>query len=137
MDEGSGHPVRLELIPMWDLEEHWESVAPLLAKAIAKQTAMTLESVHADVKGAKFHLWHIPGKAAFVTQIQNFPSERICMIVLCGGEGMDEWLRIADETLTRYARSFGCNAMMIVGREGWSRVIPAYEVTDVVMRKAL
>lgn len=137
MDEGSGNPVRLEFIPMWDLDEHWNAVSPLLAKAIAKQSGMTLESVHADVKRGKFHLWSFPGKAALVTEIQQFPAERICMIVLCGGDGLSEWMIEADATLTRYAKAMGCVAMMIVGREGWSRVLPAYEIQDVVMRKSL
>lgn len=136
MVKGRGE-ILMELIPMWDLDIHWERIAPMLSKALAEQTAMTLESVYADVKGGKYHLWHIPGKAAFLTQIQTFPKEKVCMIVLCGGQGMDDWVESADETLERYARSFACNAMMMVGREGWSKVLPAYEVVAVAMRKAL
>lgn len=98
---------------------------------------MSLDSVFQDCKRGKFHLWIIPEKAAFVTEIQQYPQERICMIVLCGGEGMQEWVPDADATLSRYAVSMGCNAMMIVGRRGWSAVAPAYRVQDTVMRKQL
>lgn len=122
---------------MWDLDEHWAKCAPHLAKAIAKQTAMTLDSVQQDVKRGKFHLWLIPGRAALVTEVQQFPAERICMIVLCGGEGMEEWVQIVDAKLTSYARALGCVALMVVGREGWSRAVPAYKATDTVMRKAI
>ena len=129
--------MRLEFIPPWDLEEHWPECAPFLEMALATQSAMSLESVHADIRGGKFLLWKIAGRAALVTQVQTFPLEKICMVVLCGGNHIEDWLQEADETLTRYARHLGCQALMIVGRRGWSRVIPAYHVQDVVMRKAV
>lgn len=137
MAEECGGPVKLEFIPLWDIEEYWPLVSPLLEKALAKQTAMSLRSVHEDVKRGKFLLWHVPGQAAFVTEIQQFPLEKICMIVLCGGDGMEQWLEVADKTLTRHAKALNCTALMIVGRPGWSKVVPAYQVQDVVMRKAL
>ena len=109
----------------------------MLDKALAKQTAMNRESVYQDVKRGKFLLWKIKNKAAFVTEIQQFPLEKICMIVLCGGDDMDEWIEVADETLSRHARALGCSALMIVGRKGWSRAVPQYQIQDVVMRKSL
>jgi hypothetical protein len=129
--------MRLEYVPVWDVEREWETIAPLLSKALAKQTALSIESVKADCVRGRFWLWHVPGRVAFVTEIQNFPLERICMIVLCGGDGLSEWLTDADETLSRHAKHFGCAAMMIVGRPGWHRACAAYEVQDYVMRKAL
>ena len=129
--------MKLEFIPVWDVEERWASVAALLEKALQKQTAMSLESVKQDCLKGKFWLWHVPGQVAFVTEIQQFALERICMIVLCGGEHIDEWLEHCDRTLTRHARHFGCAALMIVGRKGWARVCPEYEIQDYVMRKPL
>ncbi len=129
--------MNLIFIPLWDIDLHWATAAPLLAKPLAKQHAMTLESVREDCRRGKFHLWLIPEQVAFVTEIQQFPAERIAMIVLCGGSGLEEWSTSADETLTRYAQAMGCQALMIVGREGWSRVMPAYKIQDVIMRKDL
>ena len=129
--------MRLEYVPLWDIEREWGAIAPLLAKALEKQTAMSIESVKADCLRGKFWLWHVPGRAAFVTEVQQFPLERICMIVLCGGDGLEEWLAESDETLSRHAQHFGCSAMMIVGRAGWSKVCPEYRIQDHIMRKAL
>ncbi len=129
--------MKLEYVPLWDIEPEWDGIAPLLAQALSKQTALSLESVKADCLRGKFWLWHVPARVAFVTEIQQFPCERICMIVLCGGDGLEEWLAEADQTLTRHAKHLGCTAMMIVGRRGWSRVRPQYQVVDVVMRKVL
>lgn len=127
----------LDFVPVWDIDIRWPEAAPLLQKPLERQSAMTIESVYRDCKSGKFHLWLIPGKVAFITEIQQFPAERICMIVLCGGEGLDEWKVQADEVLTRYARTMGCNALMIVGRLGWSVVMPEYRRTDYVLRKTL
>lgn len=129
--------MKLIYVPVWDIEREWHDIAPLLAKALEKQTAMSLESVKADCLRGKFWLWHVPGLAAFVTELQQFPLERICMIVLCGGDDMENWLWDSDETLTRHARHFACSSLVIVGRRGWSRVCPAYQVQDFVLRKAL
>ncbi len=129
--------VKLEFVPVWDVEREWSGIAPLLAKALEKQSAMSIESVKADCLRGKFWLWHIPGRAAFVTEVQQFPLERICMIVLCGGSGIQDWLAESDETITRHARHFGCAAVMLVGRPGWSRVCSEYRVQDYIMRKQL
>ena len=129
--------MKLEFVPMWDVDEHWAEIAPMLEKAIARQSAMSLDSTYQDLKRGKFFLWRVPGKAAFVTEIQNFPQERVCVVVLCGGEGIEEWLPAVDETIVRHARCFGCAALLIVGRRGWERVCPEFRVTDYVLRRSL
>ena len=129
--------MRLEFIPVWDLDERWKEVSPLVELALAKQSAMNMESLFADCKRGKFHVWLIPGEVAFITEVQQFPLERICMIVLAGGEGVDRWKNVCDQTLTRYAKAYGCVALMIVGRRGWSAVMPEYQIQDYVMRKNL
>ena len=129
--------MRLQVVPVWDVPIVWDEVAPLLAKAVAKQTAMSLESLREDCLRGKFWLWHIPGVVAFVTEIQQFPIERIEMIVLCGGENLEAWMEEADATLTRHAKHFGCTALMIVGRQGWARAAPEYKAVATVMRKEL
>lgn len=129
--------MKLEFIPLWDLDEYWPLVAPMLAKALETQSAMDLKSVYEDVKRGKFLLWRIADKAAFITEIQHFALEKICVVVLCGGDGMDEWLMSADHTLTRHAKALGCAALMIVGRRGWSKLVPAYRIEGFIMRKPL
>lgn len=137
MAEECGGAVKLEFIPLWDLDEHWPECASFLARALATQNAMSLESVYADIKRGKFLLWKIASCAAIVTEVQPFALEKVCMVVLCGGDDMEEWVEEADATLTRHAKALGCGSLMIVGREGWSRVLPSYKVQSVVMRKAL
>ena len=132
-----GVAVSLQYIPLWDIEREWPAVEPLLLKALAKQTGLSAESVKADCLRGKFWLWHVPGRVAFVTEIQQFPLERICMIVLCGGDGIEDWLSEADDTLTRHAKHFGCAALMVIGRKGWSLAAPEYKLEAHVMRKAI
>ncbi len=129
--------MKLEFIPLWDVDEHWPEVSKMLEKALAYQTGLSLDSVYSDLKRAKYLLWRIPGRAAIVTEIQPFALEKVCMVILCGGEKVTDWLPVAEETLSRHAKALGCAALVIIGRKGWSGIAPNFEITDFVMRKAL
>jgi hypothetical protein len=43
----------------------------------------------------------------------------------------------AHEHIESWARTMGCYAIEIVGREGWQRVLPDYKRTAVVLEKPL
>src|SRR5581483_2696838 len=47
-----------------------------------------------------------------------------------------EWLPLIAE-LEHYARREGCQAMRILGRRGWSRLLPEYRCTRVLLEKPL
>lgn len=126
----------MRFVPKWEVPERWGHVAPFLRKALARQTAWSEESIYTELMNERMHLWETEG-AAFVTQIQTYPLERLCVIVMCGGSGMKGWTQEAVETMTHYARGYGCNAITVVGRKGWSRVWPALEEKETVMRAEL
>ncbi len=134
--DGTLISMRFSFIPLWDVDLVWPQAAPMLAKALALQESFSIESVYRGVKDGKFHLW-LGDNVALITEIQQFPLERICMVVLCGGRAMESWEEIIDATITRYARTMGCAAMMIVGRRGWSKVYPEFHIDGYVMRKSL
>lgn len=127
---------KLVFIPAWEIDDRWADVAPHLARPLARQSAMTLESLQASLLRGEMLLWEIPGKAAFVTQLQQFPAERICVIILCGGDGLREWQDAAWRGLTRYARKAGCSCLQIVGRRGWTRAVPEFQPTGEVILRA-
>jgi hypothetical protein len=128
-------PVSVLPIPPWDVPALWPVVAPLLEKALARQTEMGLDEVRQLCMNQSLQLWYLPDSHALVTQIQNHPRLRICMIVLCGGEGL--WQRgPAMEALEGYARAMQCQELRIQGRRGWARVL-GFEPIATVMRKKL
>lgn len=126
----------MQYVPAWEVEEVWQRASPLLALAVERQTAFNLEGLKAMLLRGEMHLW-LNESAAMVTQIQTFQLERICVIVLCGGSGLETWAEKIRGTILKYAKSFGCAAVMVYGRSGWSRVFPELRVTDTVMRYKL
>ncbi len=95
--------------------------------------------------------------AAAVTELQQTERCKFCIVVACGGSsheehqgvdarlrglcrerpgGMARWLHLLTP-IENWARAEGCDAMRIMGRRGWSRVLPAYRLTRVVLEKEL
>jgi len=126
----------MKFVPFWDVAACWDEVSPWLQKALDKQTAYDLPSVLVEIMAARMHLWKTDN-AAFVTQIQNFPRERIAVIFLCGGEGLDGWANEANAVFGNYAKAHGCSALCIVGRHGWTKAAPGFVDTDTVFRRKI
>jgi hypothetical protein len=100
----------------------------------------TFAAVEADVRAGQALLWLVWNapfiKAAAVTQLARSERSKVCMIVACGGEGMTLWLPLI-EKIEAYARDEGCDAVRILGRKGWMRVLKDYRAPRVVLEKRL
>lgn len=100
---------------------------------------MPIGDLYRELLCGRFVLWLAWGgdlEAAAVTEIAETTSGRVCVIVACGGAGRDRWLSLRHR-LEDYARHEGCARMRIYGRKGWTRVLPDYRVTRVVLEKEL
>jgi hypothetical protein len=129
---------RVEFVPFWKIAERWADVAPHLARPLARQSALTLETLKASLIRGEMMLWEVRGEMAMVTQLQVFPAERICTIVLCGGTNLNRWKRAALREVAAYAKASGCTGLQIVGRRGWTRAVPEFQPTgEVVLRASL
>lgn len=78
--------------------------------------------------------------AVCVTQIVTYPRVRSCIVLLVGGEpgaGLAA-VRHGVATIEDFARRAGCDALELVGRQGWERVLPiGWEKRAILMRKEL
>lgn len=83
------------------------------------------------------HLW-IGGRdsieVAVVAQLMERPRQKLYLIWLAGGSGLDTCKAI-EEAMRGYAKAEGCDVMEIVGRSGWERALEGYERHVVVMRR--
>ncbi|MEC9266706.1 MAG: hypothetical protein VX464_11655 [Pseudomonadota bacterium] len=64
-----------------------------------------------------------------------FPRGTLLRIGLGGGD-LDE-LRGIEARIEKFARANGFLRLEIIGRRGWSRVLPGYEEAAVILRKEL
>jgi len=122
--------------PHWDVANLWPRVSGCLQKALDRQTEWRLADIREQLLAQRMQLWLVPWDLVVVTQIQTYPGARICMLVLCGGEGL---MQHRDELgeIERWAKALGCEEMRLMGRRGWGRVYLDYEEIATVMRRKL
>ena len=102
----------------------WESVKPLIERALKRGSNYTIEQIHAGLleKAMQLFVWESDKiHAALVTTIQNRDEQRWCLLLAIGGEKMDEWIHLLPN-VEDWARELGCQQMRVYGRPGWARV---------------
>lgn len=128
--------VRVSLPPLDELAEKWPEVAPLLARATIRTGCYEPVDLLIMAMTGRAAIWlcEIEGeiRAAFVTEVKQYPRKRILEMLFCGGEGMRSWIGNAVKAVDRYARETGCVHIACTGRKGWARAWGG-EVTDVVV----
>jgi len=100
----------------------------------------TFEAVEDDVIAGQALLWLVWNapqiQGAAVTQIVATQNSRVCVIVACGGDNMRLWLPLI-EKIESYARDEGCDAVRILGRKGWMRVLKSYSAPAIILERRL
>lgn len=128
-------------IPYWDIDSVWEKAAPLIKKGLDTQDELTLDSIYRTLidplSQIPMQLWLIPYQFACVTQVQQYPSGiRKCVIVVGGGEGLDN-IKSQMHKLEEWAKKYmRCHKTIIYGRGGWVE-LEGYKRKAVIMEKDL
>ena len=74
--------------------------------------------------------------AAAVTELHQTEWRKVCVLIACGGKGADRWIGLLG-SIEAYARAAGCEAMRLMGRGGWQRLLPSYRRTGIVLERTL
>jgi hypothetical protein len=96
--------------------------------------------VEADVltRGAILWVAFVEGRptAAAVTQIDTTERSKVCTILACGGEHIENWIGFLP-IIEGYARQFGCDCVRLMGRKGWARILKNYRTDKVILERRL
>jgi hypothetical protein len=118
----------------------WPHVDALIRAAMVRADIGKLEPVRDAVLQGRALLWLAWDgtriAAAAVTELAQTEKRKFCVIVACGGAEMSRWLDLL-KPIEAFAKLEGCDAMRIIGREGWARVLPGYARTRAVIDKPL
>jgi hypothetical protein len=118
----------------------WPFARPLIAAAMRRGGISDFSGVERDVLGGSALLWlGWDGQeivAAAVTELALIHGRKVCTIVACGGRARRRWLHLLAE-LETFARREGCQATRMYARRGWTRVLPDYRATRVILEKEL
>lgn len=122
------------------LETVWPQVAPLIEPSLAyADSKYSLDSVKQLLETHQAQLWvdyHEGYRSAGVTQIIDYPDKKVCLILFIGGGDLAMYQRYLP-IIEIWAMENGCQAVEVIGRAGWGKVLPDYERIHVVLRKSL
>ena len=115
----------------------WPHVRFKLKRAIDKIGMEPFHITEDGVLSGQFLLWigydlekiH----AGLATQVT---PDKVCTIVAFGGSRMRELLPFLRQ-IEFYHRNLGCKAMRIIGRKGWTRILPDYKHKATIIERPL
>lgn len=131
---------RLVCVNPADIKTVWPKVKPMIFLAMKRGDFGAFTPIEDDLFSGDALLWLAhDGKeivAACISQISETEWRKVCTIVACAGTNMNRWLGLLEQ-IEAYAKAEGCSASRIIGRDGWSAVLPAYRHHRVILEKDL
>src|SRR5690348_14938454 len=98
------------------VHEIWLHVKHLLQAACRRTELNAFADIEADILSGHSLLWLAWNgsviEAAAATILINSDTARVCVITVCGGQGMTRWLPLLGE-IEAYAKREGCARMRI------------------------
>ena len=84
----------------------------------------------------RMQLWTVndPPVACVVTEIVSYPQAKFCRVFFAAGTGTD-WARPVIEQLEEWSKPLGCEGIEIVGRKGWAKLLPEFEVSYMLSKE--
>lgn len=116
-----------------------EYVAPfreLIERALAEGYGqLNYDDIVQGINRGEYQFW-TASNSCVITTIDIFPRLKQLTIIIGAGdlEEIDAVIRPVIET---WAKSIGCEALIIFGRPGWQRALEGYKRTAVVLEKRL
>lgn len=133
---------QIAAIPPALIDTYWSTVEHLVERFEHKTLLIAAETLKKQLKNAERQLWIAYADkrvlAIAVTYVYQTARGQICCIWAACGD-LDEMSQVQrfESDIERWARDIGCSAMEIQGRRGWSRLLPGYKRTAIVLEKSL
>jgi hypothetical protein len=74
--------------------------------------------------------------AAMLTSILITRHGKTFNMMRCGGSELTEWLPLLAQ-IEQYAKSAGCDSVLVTGRMGWRGVLKDYKIVSVTLEKRI
>ena len=121
-------------VPREAIDIVWSDVSNMLNKAIKTSGGKYhIDDIYHHLNEGYYNLWLIIDNkkdekviAAITTSIIEYPSKKAMAMDWIGGRRMMEWLPIAMERLTSFAKDCGCTHLEGYGRKAWSKILKKY-----------
>lgn len=124
--------MRIGLVAPSDAALVWNLAKPFLEKSMPYSGGRyDIDAMYEQIRQGTQQLWMIADEdarnpiAAFTTRVIEYPRLKTLSCQFCGGHGVRDWAEQVDDLLNNIAREFGCTAIEMTGRKGWTRVLPS------------
>lgn len=99
------------------------------------------EDIQALCKQGMMQLWAAidedgSPKAIALTEIAQYPRQKIGRVTACIGRDMDQWLHLLSG-IEAWAKEQGCSSMQHIARKGYAKKLHDYKLTHVLLERAL
>ena len=117
----------MNIVPVNKLADVWPEVEGWLARAVSQNLGdENLLDVLIALAQGRYSLWHEPGKCALVTQIQEFPRQKIIVLIYAGapeGSGAVERFKLLWEQERAALKAAGITRVRMYGLRDWGKVL--------------
>lgn len=130
---------RLVCVPPEAANRVWPHVREFIEGAALRTNLADADTLRDDILSGAALLWIAVSdriEAAATTCLIKANGSLYCELTSCGGSGRDNWIQLLNE-IEAYAKAEGCRALRIYGRKGWQRVLPDYQVSNIVLERRL
>ena len=121
-------------VPREAIDIVWPDVINMLNKAVeTSKGKYHINDIYEDLTKGFYNIWLIiddKGEdkvvAALTTRLIKYPNRSAMAMDWVGGKRMAEWLPIAMEKLSSFAKDCGCSHLEGYGRKAWIKVLKRY-----------
>ncbi len=108
----------------------------LIERALAEGYGqLNYDDVIDGIERGEYQFW-TSTNSCVITTIDVFPRVKQLTIIIGAGD-LEEIDTVIRPVVEEWARSIGCQMMLIMGRPGWQRALEGYRRTAVVLEKKL
>lgn len=128
--------VELFVVPREQVVDAWADIEKFLDRVEAPQWGPV--DVFEQLLDGRAIAWGLRGDAVrgfWITRIEETSAHRFGLVWICAGAGLRDGLEAYRSTIEPWFWDKGCEWIEIIGRRGWSRVLPDYRECAVTLRK--
>ncbi len=120
-----------------DVPKEWGFAKPLIAKGCKySRGKYRANDFYPDLLEGDMQLWINKPTAAAITEIKLFPHKKVCCVIVAGGRDINQFKEDL-QVIEMWAKSEDCDAVQVVGRPGWQRVLKEYELSTISLERSL
>lgn len=121
-------------VPKEYVDAVWSKVAEIMKRSVGTaEGKYEVEDLHTCIMNDEIVLWIVADHdkddeiiAAITTRLIEYPQGNSMAMDWIGGKRMKDWLPLAQERISQYAKIHNCKYLEGYGRRGWDRWLRKY-----------